>query len=252
MSIESELFVACRQGKVMEVDLLLYLGANVDSIDDYGKTPLHIACLGGHTELVILLLNKGADPHIADPLYAACDIHKSGYLIAKLLLTRHPSLIHSPPGTWTPLHRACYNGNAKMVRYLIQKGANIHARDGVNETPLFDACTSGSTRVVRLLLNAGAIANDKHTAGRTPLDIACSGGYGEVARLLVKAGGTLETKSIENICEEEFIDVIWMLLETGAKPIDHPVVRKALAIIKKRHIEKHATLSDHLTCMIIR
>ena len=36
-------------------------GADVNSKDNYGNTPLHYAVLGGHTEIAELLIAEGAD-----------------------------------------------------------------------------------------------------------------------------------------------------------------------------------------------
>ncbi len=41
--------------------------AYVNSLDPHGCTPLFYACENGHVDVVQLLLNYGADPHIANP-----------------------------------------------------------------------------------------------------------------------------------------------------------------------------------------
>lgn len=44
--------------------MLLNAGANVNSQDINGDTPLHNACLCGHKEIISLLLSRGADKQL--------------------------------------------------------------------------------------------------------------------------------------------------------------------------------------------
>jgi ankyrin repeat protein len=44
-----------------------------------------------------------------------------------------------------------------MVRYLLEKGANVNAANKVDRfTPLQDACTAGNFEIVKLLVEKGA------------------------------------------------------------------------------------------------
>jgi cytohesin len=45
---------------------MLKHGANPNAKDDNGWTPLHRAAYCGHVEIVMILLERGADPLIAD------------------------------------------------------------------------------------------------------------------------------------------------------------------------------------------
>ncbi|KAJ2920378.1 hypothetical protein MD484_g171, partial [Candolleomyces efflorescens] len=57
------------EGDVTRLKLLL--GAdpsiNIDQPDEYGYTPLHLACDRGHLEVVKFLLEKGANKELQDP-----------------------------------------------------------------------------------------------------------------------------------------------------------------------------------------
>ena len=72
-----------------------------------------------------------------------------------------------------------------MVRALLRAGANpnlAHEDDG--RTPLLAAVEGGQRRIVKLLLNAGADPNRADEDGQTALDIARRGGQGEIVQLL--------------------------------------------------------------------
>ncbi|KAJ4773226.1 ARF-GAP domain 1 [Rhynchospora pubera] len=74
----SLLHLACREGDLGMVELLLQYGASVNSVDAQGRAPLHHCVLKGRALFAKLLLSRGADPHATDmdgktPLQYAID-----------------------------------------------------------------------------------------------------------------------------------------------------------------------------------
>lgn len=72
----TELRGAAETGDLAVLRKLLEMRVDIDSRDDLGRTALMLATLRGHSEAVDLLLEKGADPNVADnrgvtPLQAA-------------------------------------------------------------------------------------------------------------------------------------------------------------------------------------
>ena len=90
------------------MESLLRRGADIDSRDDddYGSTPLHWACLKGHREIALLLLERGADIEAGD---------EDGR---------------------TPLHFACLRGHVETALLLVRRGAEIDVADSSGKTPL--------------------------------------------------------------------------------------------------------------------
>ncbi|XP_026742058.1 tonsoku-like protein [Trichoplusia ni] len=109
-----------------------------------GETQLHVASISGNKLLVERLIAKG-----------------------------HPVNIRDNAG-WLPLHEACIHGHIEIANILINNGANVNDRGGVNcdgITPLYDAASNGHLDVVQLLLEKGAIPSLKTDFGETPLHV---------------------------------------------------------------------------------
>lgn len=86
--------------------------------------------------------------------------------------------VHQNWGHETILHRAACQDNMhrKMVEFLINNGADVHARDSSFRTPLLQLCHYiGNSRnkdfvaVADILLRAGSDINARDTYGNTPL-----------------------------------------------------------------------------------
>ena len=83
-----------------------------------------------------------------------------------------------------PLHVAAFNGQLDVARLLIDRGADVNAIDELGETPLHWAAFNGHVDVARLLLERGADASVRDDEGKTPLDLAREKGHVEVARVI--------------------------------------------------------------------
>ncbi len=84
----------------------------------------------------------------------------------------------------TALNAAAYNRHIKIVRYLIQKGADVNGPEKIS-SPLDQAAGNGHAEVVRLLLKSGADVNRK---GSKPLSYATTDGSIETVKILIEAG----------------------------------------------------------------
>ncbi|UNQ73406.1 ankyrin repeat domain-containing protein [Infirmifilum sp. NZ] len=88
---------------------------------------------------------------------------------------------------WTPLHFAAIAGKLDVARLLIEKGADVNARGVFGDTPLHYAAMNGHLDVVKLLVDSGADVDARDEYGRTPWDLARERGHVEVVRLLESA-----------------------------------------------------------------
>ncbi|XP_059386139.1 poly [ADP-ribose] polymerase tankyrase-2-like [Carassius carassius] len=88
----------------------------------------------------------------------------------------------------TPLHFAAGFGRRDVVDYLLQHGANVHARDDGGLISLHNACSFGHAEVVSLLLQHGADANSRDNWNYTPLHEAATKGKIDVCIVLLQHG----------------------------------------------------------------
>lgn len=124
------LIYAAQRGSLPCVEYLIGIGANLTT-ESLGLNALHWASHRNHTEIVEVLLYKGAK--IDTPISSGKEIGK------------------------TALHLAARAGNLATLKILIAKGANLEARCDNIFTPLYDAAIYGNIDVVKFLVQEGAI-----------------------------------------------------------------------------------------------
>jgi ankyrin repeat protein len=123
-------------------------------------TPLMYAAYAAHTEVVKLLLAKGADVNARNNING------------------------------TALMLAAQKGNPVTVKLLLEKGADAQFRNDYGYTALMYAAAAevNNPELIKTLLSRGAEINVKAKDGETALKLAGRKGKTEIVRLLEKAG----------------------------------------------------------------
>jgi len=187
------LHAASSEGHLETARILLDRGADIDITASFlDRTPLCIARNGGHLGVMRLLLDYGANVNARNGglglllHYASVD----GEAEVIRLLMQHKADVNAiaPHCNWTPLHFASVFGRAKVAEILLEHGAYIDALAVDNRTPLYQASASGHLEVVRLLLKHGADVHIQREDGRSPLNAAILRGHAEVVQLLSEYG----------------------------------------------------------------
>jgi len=91
---------------------------------------------------------------------------------------------------WTALHTATNKGHIECVGILLDKGADIHAKDCNGNTALHLVKIHGHL-FVGILLDRGANIDEKNNRGNTPLHITAARGYLEGIGILLDRGADI-------------------------------------------------------------
>lgn len=159
------------------IGLLLDYGGDPDAASQDGRTSYQLAVRQGRADIATLLASHGARDTTAetDRFLSAC---RQGLLAeAQRLLRRNPHLIASlGADDHAALAEAAAHGQTEAVRFMLDAGFPLDARDRDGATPLHAAALSGSANVVRLLISRGADIEARDTTYHsTPLDWATVG-----------------------------------------------------------------------------
>jgi len=134
-----------------------------------GRSPLHVAILGGNGHLVPLLLRAGAacDAQDRDGVTAAMFAAQRELpdALAALISAGANLQLRARDGS-VALHCAARSGNTAAITQLLQAGCPLHTVDLLGNTPLHEACGNGHVEAAHLLLQAGASANSGACAMR--------------------------------------------------------------------------------------
>jgi ankyrin repeat protein/mono/diheme cytochrome c family protein len=121
----------------------------------------------------------------------------------------------------TPLHWAIHD-EAK-VRLVLSKGADVNTKQVQGRTPLFLATMLGdSVPTIRLLLGSGADPNLASANGQTPLMMVAARGNVEAMRLLIEKGAQVNHRdgagetALMSACTGGNADAVRFLIEKGA------------------------------------
>ena len=188
---KNRLLKAIESGNIEKVALVLKEEPGLVSIPgSKGAYPIHMAVRTEKIELVKAVLEAGAQPGTEGP-------------------------------GGTPLHWATELGNSELANLLIQKGADVSARNKDGEQPLHLAAAGNSTELVELLLEAGAKVAEPAEEG-TPLHYAAEQNSVEAATLLLERGATLEVKDstgktpLHWAAESGQMEMVGLLKDKGA------------------------------------
>ncbi len=141
--MKRELLYALNKGELGSINLLLK-DSDINEIDKDGRSLLHHAVLLKDSEVVDLLINKGASLDIQDNL------------------------------GWSPLHFAAQRYDVHISKTLIDANADLNSVDNYGNSVLWRAVfeSKGRGDVIKLLISSGADIYQKNNKGVSPINLA--------------------------------------------------------------------------------
>ncbi|OWF56709.1 uncharacterized protein LOC110466994 [Mizuhopecten yessoensis] len=222
------------------VEKLLYYQANINAKTTDGDTPLHIAVCTGNVDIVDVLLKNvpradvnAVDVYLRTPLHVAAGIsgifdvipkeyamemmtcvrikdphiRKQNTLhIAKSLIENGSSVNCQDYSSDTPLHTALTDKNFHLAETLIPNNDTVDIHNVCGDTCLHLAAKFGQTNICKLLIDRNSDVNSVHQTDKTtPLHLAVESGEAETVKYLVDTAGA--SRDVRNKEEETPLDI---------------------------------------------
>ncbi|KAH7348861.1 ankyrin repeat-containing domain protein [Rhexocercosporidium sp. MPI-PUGE-AT-0058] len=231
-----------RSGNIRLVKIFLDAGGNLNGLHTW-RNPLLAAARAGHSEVVELLVSRGA---AVDVCACGGEVHDcqtsalqwcalaGNFEMARFLLDKGARIDAISGDCGSALECALRTEATRLVDMLLERGADVNCEPtGHGNTPLQSAAMSGSSPLVQRLLGLGADVNGSPAVyGRTALQHAASNGDLEMCQILMQAGaevnaapgaipwGFLPTTALGAAVKSGNHSLVTFMLQCGANPND--------------------------------
>uniref|UniRef100_A0A8C0V5J1 NF-kappa-B inhibitor zeta n=1 Tax=Cyanistes caeruleus TaxID=156563 RepID=A0A8C0V5J1_CYACU len=206
---QSAFQVAVAANQHLIVQDLVSLGAQVNTTDCWGRTPLHVCAEKGHAQ-VLQAIQKGA---MGSNQYVDLEAtNYDGLTALHCAVVAHNAVLHElqncqPPHSPEVQELLLRNKSlVETIKILIQMGASVEAKDRKSgRSALHLAAEEANLELIRLFLelpNYLSFVNAKAYNGNTALHVAASLQYRvsqlDAVRLLMRKGADPSARNLEN------------------------------------------------------
>ncbi|KAK8843042.1 hypothetical protein M9Y10_025230 [Tritrichomonas musculus] len=250
-------------------------------LDDFKRSPIHFACIGGSIAIIRELEQAGVSMNIQDKYgfypchYAAMSGHLEvmKYLMMKGIDILTSSSTHGPQ--LLSIHVACLYGSINIVKLIIETASSKYQLDSLlvkKSTPLHFACIGGQYQIVEFIQRYKEFYKKQfdvcNEESMTPLVCACKAGSLECVKLILKKSkidlnmiGRKHHPLIE-AASNGHIDIVKFLLEQNNTDIKQESSQRCAALdeaiskgyfdIVKLLIENGAAIDSDLDLLMMK
>ena len=243
--LSTALTLAAREGSCEIIELLLKHGAAINLLDANGTTALFAAVEADKEEAVKLLVDKGADVDLpmkgnskGTAITEAFERGSPFYpKVVPLLLNKVSNLNQHDYHELrfrSLLHRACYLHDETTVKLLLEKNADVNAKDSMGAAPIHTVLDNkrlstdrAAEKILTILLDNGADVNAIGANGLMAIHyINCRHNWENLLRVLMVKGANINAKAAGSNdtplhCAVKFrvnpsLELVHRLIEYGA------------------------------------
>jgi len=214
---EPDILEAAGHHDAAAVSKLIKSGADVNTSDNAGYTPLMYAVLTSDTDIMKLLIGAGANVNTKTTegdtaLTLDAGNWEDDPTIAKMLLDAGADVNAQGKDANTALHRAVYKNQVAVTEFLLGRGAKTELKNKDGQTPLiasnikFSYETESTAKIVESLLAHGADPEAKDSYGCTAIFNAIEGGNIGAISALIKHGADVNaTGKVYGVTEQSVL-----------------------------------------------
>jgi ankyrin repeat protein len=182
---------------------------HANSVDWWGRTPLHRAAERGYAPILLELIGRGgADVNAQETQWLRTSLHISAERgltkIITILLSRGalPNILDRQ--NVSPLMLAIEQGHDAICEQLLEAGTKVEWRNNQDMTALHIACKMGNENVVRMLVNVRKRPNNNSDVEArcttkdgitTPLHLSAVGGHAGCVRALLEQSADVNVRN---------------------------------------------------------
>jgi ankyrin repeat protein len=171
------LMAAAENNQLGIIDFLIKERSYLDIQNESGDTALMRSVYMNHTKAAEKLILAGASLKIRDnggftPFLKAIE---KGRLEMAMLLAKEKSDFKDRtlnPVKKTALHLAVKKGNLELIKWLLENGSDINAKDEDGRSPLMDSIIEKQLPIAKLLIEKGASTSEISLKGDTISSLA--------------------------------------------------------------------------------
>ena len=184
---------AIKENKHADVKFLIKIGANINHnhprTNNLTNSPLQVAIIEGHENIVKTLISKGAKINRKD---------SRGYY---------------------PIHRAVRRNQKEIVEILLKHGADIEAECCFAKTPIYHAMDEANIEMIKILLRYGAKIDQPNELRRTPIEKAIFDNKKDILEIFLKTKPNLNHPSFDSLLHKSVsdcdVEIVEMLIDYG-------------------------------------